>query len=81
VIEIPAANVEDRVLALLGEEGLAQTYAPIEKASGLPANAFLSDDWLSLEHERVFRRSWVFAGAAAEIPKPVTVSRSTLPAP
>lgn len=64
-----AAMVE-RVKALLGEDGFAQAFAPIEDASGLPNAAYWSDDWLALEQECVFRRSWVFAGAEAEIPVP-----------
>ena len=58
----------DKVKQLLGEEGFEQTFAAIEDASGLPNPAYWSDEWLKLEQERVFRRSWVFAGAAAEIP-------------
>lgn len=59
-----------RVKALLGEEGYVQAFAPIEDASGLPNAAYWSQDWLTLEQELVFRRSWVFAGAEAEIPEP-----------
>ena len=60
----------DAVKGLIGEDGLAQAFAPIEAASGLPNAAYWSDAWLRLEQERVFRRSWVFAGAEAEIPAP-----------
>ncbi len=65
-----SAEVAASVAALLGAEGMRATYAPIEEASGLPRAAFLSDEWLALEQERVFGRNWVFAGAAAEIPEP-----------
>ncbi len=58
------------VRSLLGDEGYAQAFAPIEEASGLPNAAYWSKDWLALEQGRVFRRSWVFAGAEAEIPEP-----------
>ncbi len=64
------AQAEARVKALIGEDGYAQAFAPIEEASGLPNAAYWSEDWLALEQERVFRRSWVFAGAEAEIPAP-----------
>ena len=60
----------DKVKHLLGAEGFEQTFAAIENASGLPNAAYWSVEWLKLEQERVFRRSWVFAGAAAEIPNP-----------
>ncbi len=63
-------HVVNRVKALLGEEGYAQAFAPIEEASGLPNAAYWSPEWLALERERVFQRSWVFAGAEAEIPEP-----------
>lgn len=59
-----------RVKSLLGEDGFDQAFAPIEQASGLPNAAYWSGDWLTLEQERVFRRSWVFAGAEAELPQP-----------
>ena len=66
-------NVDENVLAqvkhLLGEDGYARTFAPIEEASGLANAAYWSEEWLKLEQEQVFRRSWVFAGATAEIPK------------
>ena len=55
---------------LIGEEGLAQAFAPIEEASGLPNAAYWSEDWLKLEQEHCFRRAWVFAGAEAELPEP-----------
>lgn len=64
------SEVTARVRTLLGEEGLAQAFAPIEEASGLPNAAYWSEEWLALEQERVFRRSWVFAGAEAELAEP-----------
>ena len=59
-----------KVKQLLGEEGFAQTFAPIEEASGLPNAAYWSGEWLALEQEHCFRRSWVFAGADGELPNP-----------
>ena len=38
-----------------------------EEASGLPNAAYWSEDWFEMEQEFIFRRSWVFAGARAEI--------------
>lgn len=66
---VDAAAVS-RVKALIGEDGYAQAFAAIEDASGLPNAAYWSQEWLALEQECVFRRSWVFAGAEAEIPDP-----------
>ena len=76
-------QIIDRVKHLLGTEGYEQTFAPIEEASGLPNAAYWSKEWLELEQERVFRRSWVFAGAKAEIPevgdiKPVEIGGAPL---
>lgn len=63
-------DIRKRVVELIGEEGLAQAFAPIEEASGLPNAAYWSDDWLKLEQEYCFARAWVFAGAEAELPEP-----------
>ncbi len=63
------ANYVGRVKTLLGDDGFAQIYAPIESGSGLPNPAFSSQEWFALEQDRIFRRYWIFAGAEAEIPK------------
>ncbi len=63
-------HMVDYAKRLLGEEGYRQAFAPIEQASGLPNAAYWSADWLALEQERIFRRSWVFAAAEAEVPEP-----------
>ena len=60
----------NQVKSILGEEGYARAFAPIEKASGLPNPAYWSNFWLELEKEHCFRRSWVFAGADMKIPNP-----------
>ena len=62
-----ATDIRSKVVELIGEDGLAQTFAPIEEASGLPNAAYWSNEWLALELEHCFRRSWVFAGATAEL--------------
>ena len=69
----------DEVVALIGEEGIAAARAPIEEASGLPNAAYNSQDWLSLERDRVFSRTWIFVAAEAEFEsvgaqKPVEVA-------
>ncbi|MEL7013905.1 MAG: Rieske (2Fe-2S) protein, partial [Pseudomonadota bacterium] len=63
-------SVRQKVVDLIGEDGIAQAFAPIEEASGLPNAAYWSDEWLALEQEHCFRRAWVFAGAEAELPEP-----------
>lgn len=72
-----------RVKELLGEDGFTQVFAPIEEASGLPNPAYWSPEWLALEEEHCFRRSWVFAGAADELPevgdmKPIEIGGAPL---
>ncbi len=72
-----------KVQDLLGMEGYNQAFATITQASGLPNVAYRSDEWLQLEQERILARSWVFAGAAAEIPeigdlKPIEIAGSPL---
>lgn len=76
-------DARKKVVEIIGEDGLARAFAPIEEASGLPNAAYWSDDWLALEQERCFRRSWVFAGAEAELPeagdmKPIDIGGAPL---
>ena len=55
---------------ILGEEGYAQVFRSIEEAGGLPNEAYWSQEWFELEQQLIFKRSWVFAGARAEIGEP-----------
>lgn len=74
--ESNAGSSEDfiaKVKGILGEDGYAQAFAPIEELSGLPNSAFWSDKWLTLENERIFARSWVFAGAQDELSEAGTI--------
>ena len=52
-------EIRKKVVELIGEEGITKAFAPIEEASGLPNAAYWSDDWLKLEQEHCFSRSWV----------------------
>ena len=56
--------------SILGAEALAAFDAPGPVARGLPAAAYTSEAFLALEYERVFARSWVFAGLAHELARP-----------
>lgn len=62
--------IVEQARRILGAEGLAQVFRPIEEAAGLPNAAYWSREWFELEQERIFRRAWVFAGARAEVPEP-----------
>ena len=66
----PDPAISAKVKDLLGEEGYAQAFAPIDQASGLPNAAYWSKDWLELENKRIFQRSWVFVLADAELEGP-----------
>ena len=63
----------DRMRRILGEDGFAQIFQPIDAAAGLPNEAYWSEEWFRMEQELIFRRSWVFAGARAELPEPGNV--------
>ena len=66
-------NISAEVKRLLGEDGYAQAFAPIDQASGLPNAAYWSEEWLALENKRIFQRSWVFVMADAELEDPGTI--------
>ena len=73
----------DKVKQLIGDKGFQQAFVAIDEASGLPNQAYWSDEWLKLEQQRVFQRSWVFAGAGAQIPnvgdiKPIEIGGAPL---
>lgn len=70
---ISSASAQQRIKSILGQEGFDQIFRPIEEAAGLPNAAYWSEDWFQLEQEQIFRRSWVFAGARAEIAEPGAV--------
>jgi len=65
-----AETTERRMRRILGREGYARIFNPIERATGLPNAAYWSHEWYEMERELIFRRSWVFAGARAELPEP-----------
>ena len=56
--------------SILGAEALAAFEAPGPVARGLPAAAYTSEAFFALENERLFARSWVFAGFAHELARP-----------
>lgn len=55
------------VESIIGATGIGQVFAPIDQPSGLPNEAYWSEDWLKLEQKRIFQRTWVFAGAEREL--------------
>ncbi|NNF79950.1 MAG: aromatic ring-hydroxylating dioxygenase subunit alpha [Rhizobiales bacterium] len=69
-MDTPDPTIAAQVKHLLGEDGYAQAFAPIDQASGLPNAAYWSEDWLALENKRIFQRSWVFVMADAQLEGP-----------
>ena len=75
-----AVSYANTVLSTEVLEGLSRDTS---SARGLPNAAFNSDEFLALEYERLFKRSWVFAGRASELAskgdvKPVDVAGRAL---
>ena len=69
--------------AVIGAETLAAFEAPGPLARGLTSTAYTSEAFFALEKERLFPRSWVFAGFAHELPRagdamPVSVAGKPL---
>ena len=57
----------DNALGVLTAQVLEDLGRETGSARGLPNAAFNSDEFLALEYERLFKRSWVFAGRASEV--------------
>lgn len=63
----PSSDAYRNVSAIIGEDGIRQTFSDINGISGLPNAAYQSPEWLALENERIFARNWVFAAADGEL--------------
>ena len=55
--------------AVLSAEVLAGLDRETGLVRGLPNAAFTSEEFLALERETLFKRSWVFAGRLSQVPK------------
>ena len=61
----------DKLLAkLIDQKARDAVMAPIESAMSLPSNAYTSDEWLSLEVERIFKRGWTGVCFECCLPRP-----------
>ena len=65
--------------SIVGPENLTGFETPGPVIRGLPAAAYTSEAFFALENERIFAKSWVFAGFAHELARagdvtPVTVA-------
>ena len=55
---------------ILGAEAIAAVRRPIEKARGLPAGAYTSEEFFRLEQRRYFARTWMGVAYTCDIPDP-----------
>lgn len=60
----------DNEAAVLGDDAMAALGRPTAEAKSLPAGAYTSPDFLRLENERLFARTWTLAGFGGQIPNP-----------
>ena len=60
----------DTASAIVGENAVAAVRQPIEKAWGLPAAAYTSEEFFRLEQRKYLRKMWMAATFEAEIPEP-----------
>ncbi|MEO7938079.1 MAG: aromatic ring-hydroxylating dioxygenase subunit alpha [Burkholderiaceae bacterium] len=61
-------HIQAKMRRILGHDAYERLFHPLQDASGLPNAAYWSQEWFALEQELIFRRSWVFAGARAQMP-------------
>lgn len=64
---------------ILGAEAIAAVRRPIEKARGLPASAYTSEEFFRLEQREYFARTWMGVAYTCDIPDlgdamPITVA-------
>ena len=61
---------ESLVDSVLTRDIRARIAADTAEGTGLPNLCYTSDEWLKLENERVFARTWMLAGFCHDIPNP-----------
>ena len=61
----PDPEAISHIKALIGDEDYVRALDPV--GSEFPRAAYNSEDWLRLEHEYLFARSWVFAATDGEL--------------
>jgi choline monooxygenase len=69
-VRISDRDAREALERLIGAETLARIEAPLDQATALPNAAYISDEFLRLENERLFARTWTLAGFAHRIPDP-----------
>ena len=61
-------NLINQFQTSLERQVIDRLQGPLESVRGLPNYAFTSDDFYALEQEKLFSRTWVFAGRLSEVP-------------
>jgi choline monooxygenase len=65
---LPARPVDPALFSV--ESTYGPTRLPVERASTLLPDAYTSPEFFALERERLFARSWVAVGVAADVDRP-----------
>ncbi|MFO0995611.1 MAG: aromatic ring-hydroxylating dioxygenase subunit alpha [Alphaproteobacteria bacterium] len=66
----PPGSANQALSRFFGPETLRRLELPTGEATALPNPAYTSPEFLKLENERLFARTWMLAGLAHEIPMP-----------
>ena len=55
---------------IIGKDAIEAVRRPVADARGLPAIAYTSEEFLRLEREKYFRRTWFGVGFTCDVPNP-----------
>ena len=71
IIFFVAQNYKNKTLSkVLDLKKLEAVNKPIDTANGLPNECYISEDYLSLEKDRIFCKKWTVIGVGSSIPNP-----------
>ena len=71
IIFFVAQNYKNKTLSkVLDLKKLQVVNKPIDTANGLPNECYISEDYLSLEKDRIFCKKWTVIGVGSSIPNP-----------
>ena len=71
IIFFVAQNYKNKTLSkFLDLKKLEAVNKPIDTANGLPNECYISEDYLTLEKDRIFCKKWTVIGVGSSIPNP-----------
>ena len=71
IIFFVAQNYKNKTLSkVLDLKKLEAVNKPIDTANGLPNECYISEDYLTLEKDRIFCKKWTVIGVGSSIPNP-----------